>query len=239
MIAPGSIQCKPTVAAAAADSQAPRCRRRWNGTVRIECYGPQPAARPARQNADDGVGVDQRKIPGHVRHCPHHSNPVVRRPPEPCLHCHRAWSGGFSAPGTGSHPVGRRQFHDRDLDERFRADVKAPHRGRHQHCRATGHGRGNARHQAPLQPRWLSRVNATVGSGVHLQEACGGVDTRGFWQGGKTSHCGSTVRAVREESGWRIASMMWTVEPEACPALRPSQTRCACGPANGPSDFVV
>jgi hypothetical protein len=27
---------------------------------------------------------------------------------------------------------------------------------------------------------------------------------------------------VKEESGWRIANMMWTVEPDACPALRPS-----------------
>jgi hypothetical protein len=44
-----------------------------------------------------------------------------------------------------------------------------------------------------------------------------------FWQGGKTSHCGIDVfELVREDSGWRIANMMWTVEPEACPALRPS-----------------
>jgi hypothetical protein len=44
-----------------------------------------------------------------------------------------------------------------------------------------------------------------------------------FWQGGKTSHCGIDVfELVKEEGGWRIANMMWTVEPEACPALRPS-----------------
>lgn len=44
-----------------------------------------------------------------------------------------------------------------------------------------------------------------------------------FWQGGKTSHCGIDVfELVKEESGWRIANMMWTVEPDACPALRPS-----------------
>ena len=44
-----------------------------------------------------------------------------------------------------------------------------------------------------------------------------------FWQGGKTSHCGIDVfELVKEEGGWRIANMMWTVEPEACPGLRPS-----------------
>ena len=44
-----------------------------------------------------------------------------------------------------------------------------------------------------------------------------------FWQGGKTSHCGIDVfELVKEDSGWRIANMMWTVEPDACPALRPS-----------------
>ena len=44
-----------------------------------------------------------------------------------------------------------------------------------------------------------------------------------FWQGGKSSHCGIDVfELVKEDSGWRIANMMWTVEPDACPALRPS-----------------
>jgi hypothetical protein len=44
-----------------------------------------------------------------------------------------------------------------------------------------------------------------------------------FWQGGKTSHCGIDVfELVKEDGGWRIANMMWTVEPDACPALRPS-----------------
>jgi hypothetical protein len=44
-----------------------------------------------------------------------------------------------------------------------------------------------------------------------------------FWQNGKTSHCGIDVfEMVKDEGTWRIANMMWTVEPEACPALRPS-----------------
>lgn len=44
-----------------------------------------------------------------------------------------------------------------------------------------------------------------------------------FWQAGKTSHCGIDVfELVKEEGGWRIGNMMWTVEPDACPALRPA-----------------
>ncbi len=44
-----------------------------------------------------------------------------------------------------------------------------------------------------------------------------------FWQNGTTSHCGIDVfEMVREEGGWRIGNAMWTVEPGACPELRPS-----------------
>ena len=44
-----------------------------------------------------------------------------------------------------------------------------------------------------------------------------------FWQNGKTTHCGIDVfELMKEDAGWRIANMMWTVEPDACPALRPS-----------------
>ena len=44
-----------------------------------------------------------------------------------------------------------------------------------------------------------------------------------FWQNGKTSHCGIDIfELVKEDSSWRIAGTMWTVEPDACPALRPS-----------------
>jgi hypothetical protein len=44
-----------------------------------------------------------------------------------------------------------------------------------------------------------------------------------FWQDGKTSHCGIDVfEMVKEQDDWRIANMMWTVEPDSCPALRPS-----------------
>ena len=44
-----------------------------------------------------------------------------------------------------------------------------------------------------------------------------------FWADGKTSHCGIDVFDMMKEKGvWRIANAMWTVEPDACPALRPA-----------------
>ena len=44
-----------------------------------------------------------------------------------------------------------------------------------------------------------------------------------FWNDGKTSHCGIDVfDMVKEQGGWKIANMMWTVEPDACAALRPA-----------------
>lgn len=44
-----------------------------------------------------------------------------------------------------------------------------------------------------------------------------------FWIDGKTSHCGVDVFDLMKEQGvWKIANMMWTVEPEACAALRPT-----------------
>jgi hypothetical protein len=44
-----------------------------------------------------------------------------------------------------------------------------------------------------------------------------------FWLDGKTSHCGIDMfELAKVEGAWRIADIMWTVEPDACPALRPS-----------------
>ena len=44
-----------------------------------------------------------------------------------------------------------------------------------------------------------------------------------FWIDGKTSHCGiDAFEMVKEKGTWRIGNMMWTVEPDACAALRPS-----------------
>jgi hypothetical protein len=44
-----------------------------------------------------------------------------------------------------------------------------------------------------------------------------------FWLDGKTSHCGIDVFELAKVDGsWRIADIMWTVEPDACSALRPS-----------------
>ena len=43
-----------------------------------------------------------------------------------------------------------------------------------------------------------------------------------LWADGKTSHCGIDVFDLMKEQGvWKIANAMWTVEPDACPALRP------------------
>lgn len=44
-----------------------------------------------------------------------------------------------------------------------------------------------------------------------------------FWIDGKTSHCGiDAFDMIKEKGVWKIANAMWTVEPEACPALRPA-----------------
>ncbi len=44
-----------------------------------------------------------------------------------------------------------------------------------------------------------------------------------FWRDSRTSHCGIDVfELVREEGAWRIGHVMYTVEPDACPALRPA-----------------
>jgi hypothetical protein len=43
-----------------------------------------------------------------------------------------------------------------------------------------------------------------------------------FWIDGKTSHCGVDVfNLVKAEGGWRVATALWTVEPNACAELRP------------------
>jgi hypothetical protein len=74
---------------------------------------------------------------------------------------------------------------------------------------------------------------ATGGAGVYLERYWDPiVHVRGsiavvwtpyeFWIDGKTSHCGIDVFDLMKEKGvWKISNAMWTVEPEACPALRP------------------
>jgi hypothetical protein len=43
-----------------------------------------------------------------------------------------------------------------------------------------------------------------------------------FWIDGKTSHCGVDVmNFVKFDGVWKVANSMWTVEPGACPELRP------------------
>jgi hypothetical protein len=44
-----------------------------------------------------------------------------------------------------------------------------------------------------------------------------------FWADGKSSHCGIDVFDLMKDKGvWKVANAMWTVEPDACPALRPA-----------------
>jgi len=43
-----------------------------------------------------------------------------------------------------------------------------------------------------------------------------------FWRDGKTSHCGVDVFELTKQDGaWKIGNVMYTVEPDACPAMRP------------------
>ena len=43
-----------------------------------------------------------------------------------------------------------------------------------------------------------------------------------YWADGKSSHCGIDVFDMMKDKGvWKIANAMWTVEPEACAAMRP------------------
>jgi hypothetical protein len=52
-----------------------------------------------------------------------------------------------------------------------------------------------------------------------------------FWVNGVTSHCGVDVFSfVKIDGTWKVSNSMWTVEPEACAALRPA-TPSAIRPA--------
>ena len=43
-----------------------------------------------------------------------------------------------------------------------------------------------------------------------------------FWRDGKTTHCGIDVfELVKQGGAWKVGNVMYTVEPDACPALRP------------------
>ncbi|MGD9906747.1 MAG: hypothetical protein AB7U83_25040 [Vicinamibacterales bacterium] len=43
-----------------------------------------------------------------------------------------------------------------------------------------------------------------------------------FWRDGKTTHCGVDVfELVKQGAVWKIGNVMYTVEPDACPAMRP------------------
>jgi hypothetical protein len=44
-----------------------------------------------------------------------------------------------------------------------------------------------------------------------------------FWIDGKTSHCGiDAFNFIKVGDEWHVANSMWTVEPEACLELRPT-----------------
>lgn len=57
-----------------------------------------------------------------------------------------------------------------------------------------------------------------------------------FWRDGKTSHCGVDVfEMVKQDGVWKIGNVMYTVEPDACPALRPKDmTRVRPSSPSGP-----
>jgi hypothetical protein len=43
-----------------------------------------------------------------------------------------------------------------------------------------------------------------------------------FWRDGKTTHCGVDVfELVKQAGAWKIGNVMYTVEPDACPVMRP------------------
>lgn len=47
-----------------------------------------------------------------------------------------------------------------------------------------------------------------------------------FWIDAKTSHCGVDVfDFVKVAGAWRVANLMWTVEPDACAELRPADAK--------------
>ncbi len=44
-----------------------------------------------------------------------------------------------------------------------------------------------------------------------------------FWIDGETSHCGVDAFSFTKIDGtWKVSNSMWTVEPNACPELRPT-----------------
>jgi hypothetical protein len=46
-----------------------------------------------------------------------------------------------------------------------------------------------------------------------------------FGRDGKTSHCGVDVfEMVKQDGAWKIGNVMFTVEPDACPAMRPTES---------------
>jgi hypothetical protein len=57
-----------------------------------------------------------------------------------------------------------------------------------------------------------------------------------FWRDGKTSHCGVDVFELTKQDGaWKIGNVMYTVEPDACPAMRPKDmTRVRPSSPSGP-----
>lgn len=55
-----------------------------------------------------------------------------------------------------------------------------------------------------------------------------------FRDDGKVSHCGVDMFSfIKRDGAWRVANMMWTVEPKACAQLMPADTS-VIRPADGP-----
>jgi hypothetical protein len=73
--------------------------------------------------------------------------------------------------------------------------------------------------------------NSAIGPGLHERIWAPVVSLRGpiatvsapyeFQRDGKTTHCGVDVfNLVKVDGAWKIASIMWTVEPDACAELK-------------------
>ncbi len=68
---------------------------------------------------------------------------------------------------------------------------------------------------------------AHVGPRGHPPRATGGgLGAYEFQLNGKTTHCGVDVfNLLKGDGGWKIASISWTVEPDACAELKGKMTR--------------
>ncbi len=132
-----------------------------------------------------------------------------------------------AAPGRSGDPRARRSLHACRRRQRPRRDGRAPPRGRIHDHRASGFVWRN-----PVSRRVFTPAASTRTTEYRERYWDPTVLVRGsiavvwtpyqFWADGKTSHCGIDVFDLLKEQGvWKIANVMWTVEPDACPVTPP------------------